>query len=92
MAKYNIVFTPTFKKDYKLVKKRGYDLKLLQEIVTLLSEGKSLPEKNKDHALVGEYKGCRECHIKPDWLLIYQIFDDELILYLTRTGTHSDLF
>ena len=92
MNKYNIVPTPKFIKDLKLAKRRGYNLSLLSEVVDLLAKGKSLPEKNKDHALIGNYFGCRECHITPDWLLIYEISNDELILYLTRTGTHSDLF
>ena len=72
--------------------RRGYDISLLTEIIRKLSEGKVLPEKNKDHSLSGDYIGCRECHITPDWLLIYEIYDRELILYLTRTGSHSDLF
>ena len=92
MIKYNIVQTTKFKKDLKLAKKRGYNLSLLSEVVDLLAEGKSLPEKHNDHTLIGNYVGCRECHITPDWLLIYEISNDELILYLTRTGTHSDLF
>ena len=92
MNKYNIVQTTKFKKDLKLAKKRGYNLSLLREVVDLLTEGKSLPEKNKDHALIGNFVGCRECHITPDWLLIYEISNNELILYLARTGTHSDLF
>ncbi len=92
MNRYNIVQTTKFKKDLKLAKKRGYNLSLLGEVVDLLAEGKSLPEKNKDHILMGNYVGCRECHITPDWLLVYEISNDELILYLTRTGTHSDLF
>ena len=72
--------------------RRGYDISLLTEIIRKLSEGKALPEKNKDHSLSGDYIGCRECHITPDWLLIYEIKNDELVLCLTRTGTHSDLF
>lgn len=72
--------------------RRGYDISLLTEIIRKLSEGKALPEKNKAHSLSGDYIGCRECHITPDWLLIYEIYDRELILYLTRTGSHSDLF
>lgn len=72
--------------------RRGYDISLLTEIIRKLSEGKTLPEKNKDHSLSGDYIGCRECHITPDWLLIYEIYDRELILYLTRTGSYSDLF
>ncbi len=90
--KYSIVLTSLFKKDLKTAKKRGYDLTLLNNVVDTLSYGLPLDEKYKDHNLIGDYKGCRECHILPDWLLIYEIADDELILYLTRTGTHSDLF
>ena len=67
-------------------------MELLAEVIRLLASGETLPEKNKDHALSGEYSGCRECHILPDWLPIYEIANEELILYLTRTGTHSDLF
>lgn len=90
--KYGIVLTSIFRKDLKLVKKRGYDLSLLNNVVDILAMGQPLAEKYKDHSLVGNYKGCRECHITPDWLLIYEISNRELILYLTRTGTHSDLF
>lgn len=90
--KYNIVLTSLFKKDLKTVKKRGYNLSLLNDVVDALALGLPLAEKYKDHNLVGNYKGCRECHITPDWLLIYEISGGELILYLTRTGTHSDLF
>ena len=89
---YRIVATGKFKKDLKAVMKRGYNMKLMDEVVTMLSNGEKLPEKNKDHALVGNYVGKRECHITPDWLLIYEIDNGELILYLTRTGSHSDLF
>ena len=90
--KYGIVLTSMFKKDLKLAKKRGYDLSLLNIVVDTLAMGQPLAEKYKDHSLVGNYKGCRDCHITPDWLLIYEISEKELILYLTRTGTHSDLF
>lgn len=90
--KYSIVVTNLFKKDLKTIKKRGYNLSLLSEVVDTLALGLSLPEKYRDHNLIGNYKGCRECHITPDWLLIYEISDGELILYLTRTGTHSDLY
>lgn len=79
-----------FKKDLKLCARRGYDLKLLQDVVDILRVPDKLPEKNKDHYLTGNYKGRKECHILPDWLLIYEIYDNEL--YLDRTGTHSDLF
>ncbi len=90
--KYGIVITSLFKKDLKTAKKRGYDLSLLNNVVNTLASGSPLAEKYKDHNLIGNYKGCRECHITPDWLLIYEISEDEIILYLTRTGTHSDLF
>ena len=87
-----IVLSGRFKKDYKLLQRRGYDLSLLENVVNLLATGAPLPAKYKDHLLSGDYSGCRECHITPDWLLIYEIIDNELVLYLTRTGTHSDLF
>ena len=89
---YSIRPTTRFQKDLKRIEKRGYNISLLTEVIKKLANGEQLPEKNKDHNLFGEYAGCRECHITPDWLLIYEIADDELILYLTRTGTHSDLF
>ena len=87
-----IRYESTFKKDFKRILKRGYDIRLLEEVINILASGKSLPERYKDHNLIGDYKDCRECHITPDWLLIYKIDNNELILYLTRTGTHSDLF
>ena len=87
-----IKYHNSFKKDYKRVVKRGYDIKLIEEIIRKLANGEQLPEKNKDHPLSGDYAGCRECHITPDWLLIYEIDKGQLLLYLTRTGTHSDLF
>jgi len=87
-----IKYHSSFKEDYKRVVKRGYDIKLMEEIIRKLANGETLSEKNKDHALVGDYIGCRECHITPDWLLVYEIDNGELILYLTRTGSHSDLF
>ncbi len=89
---YTIKPTVKFQKDLKRIKKRGYDISLLTEVVTKLSLGETLPPKNKDHFLTGNFEGCRECHITPDWLLIYEIAEDSLFLYLTRTGTHSDLF
>lgn len=89
---YNIRPTSKFQKDLKRVKRRGYDIALLIEIIKKLAAGEALPAKNKDHDLSGDYAGCRECHIAPDWLLIYEVDGDDLILYLTRTGTHSDLF
>ena len=87
-----IRYHTSFKKDYKRVIKRGYNAKLMEEIIQKLAKGEQLPEKNKDHPLSGNYSGCRECHITTDWLLIYEIDNGELVLYLTRTGTHSDLF
>ena len=87
-----ISYSSRFKKDYKVVKKRGYDIELLEEVLTLLCEEQPLPEKYRDHALTGNFIGHRECHITPDWLLIYKIEKAELLLALTRTGTHSDLF
>ena len=86
-----IVMSNRFKKDLKLAARRGYNFELLDEIVNKLANRELLPEKNRDHALSGDYTGCRECHIAPDWLLVYQVEDKELILYLMRTGTHSDL-
>ena len=90
--KYVIKPTSKFAKDLKTVKKRGYDISLIEGVIRLLADGEKLPEKNCDHALSGDFIGCRECHITPDWLLIYKISDDTVYLYLTRTGTHSDLF
>jgi mRNA interferase YafQ len=83
-------YTAQFKRDLKLSKKRGKDLSKLNAIVELLLKEKLLPEKNRDHPLSGSYKDHRECHIEPDWLLIY--LPGETILVLVRTGTHSDLF
>ncbi|MDE7362450.1 MAG: type II toxin-antitoxin system YafQ family toxin [Oscillospiraceae bacterium] len=91
-AKYGLVLTSMFKKDLKAAKKSGYDLQLLNDVVDTLAMGLPLDKKYNDHKLSGNYQGCRECHITPDWLLIYEISEGELILYLTRTGTHSKLF
>lgn len=85
-------YTNQFKKDLKLCAKRNYKLSLLSEVVKMLQNELSLPEKYRDHELTGNYSGHRECHIRPDWLLIYKIENNNLILTLTRTGTHSDLF
>lgn len=87
-----IVWTTQFKKDYKLALKRHLNIELLDNLIRVLSRGETLPEKNKDHALTGDWIGHRECHILPDWLLVYRIEDDILVLTLARTGTHSDLF
>lgn len=83
-----------FKRDYKLAVKRGCDISELEKVIGMLAAEQPLPEKYRDHALTDskEYKGTRECHIKPDWLLIYSIISDRLILRLIRTGSHSDLF
>ena len=90
--KYNIKPTGKFKKDLKRIQKRGYDLSLLTDVIKKLADGETLPEINKDHPLTGNFDGQRECHITSDWLLIYEIDEGTLYLYLTRTGTHSDLF
>lgn len=85
-----VSYTGRFKKDYKTCAKRRYDLGLLKGVIASLAVPEKLPEKNKDHDLKGDYIGKRECHILPDWLLVYKIEGERLILY--RTGTHSDLF
>lgn len=89
-----VEFTGQFKKDYKLAVKRGCDPKSLEAVITLLVTEQPLPDKYRDHALTTSrnYKNVRECHIEPDWLLIYRIEADRLVLQLVRTGTHSDLF
>lgn len=90
--KYEIKVSNTFKKDVRLAQKRNLDLSQLGKVIDLLAAGQPLPRKYKDHPLTGNYKGYRECHIQPDWLLIYQYHHESLYLYLTRTGSHSDLF
>lgn len=90
--KRDVVWTTQFKKDYKLAVKRHLDIALLDDIIRVLTRGESLPEKNRDHALSGNWAGYRECHIQPDWLFVYCIEEDVLVLTLIRTGTHSDLF
>ena len=92
MTKYEIKNTTQFKKDYKLAKRRGLDISLLKSIVTKLANGESLDSKYRDHSLTGNWVGHRECHIQPDWLLVYRYEDDVLVLTLARTDTHSDLF
>ena len=91
-TKYTVKITSQFKKDYKLAVKRGMDIALLEDIIAVLAMGESLPKKNRDHALSGNWAGYRECHILPDWLLIYRIDNEVLVLTLSRTGTHSGLF
>lgn len=89
---YNLRFTNKIQRNIKLMKKRGKNLEKLKTVLKLLQEGKELPAKYKDHSLSGNYTGCRECHIEPDWLLVYEIINEELIILLLTTGTHSDLF
>ena len=90
--KYEIKFTGQFKKDLKLARKQGKDEEKLFEIIEQLAMGEELDPRYRDHALTGNYKGCRECHIEPDWLLIYEIVNDVLLLVLNRIGSHSELF
>ena len=89
---YKIEYTSRFKKEYKLAKKRGRNISLLRTVIDILAKGEPLPEKYRDHSLVSNWTGYRECHIQGDWLLNYKCQNDELILSLTATGTHSDLF
>ena len=90
--KYEVKFTTQFKKDLKLLKKQNKNLHRLYAAIEKLANGETLEEKYKDHALSGNYKGCRECHIAPDWLLVYEVYDDVLVLLMYRTGSHSELF
>ncbi len=89
---YEVVLSNRFRKDLKLAAKRGCDLALLNSIVDRLAQGETLPAKHRDHSLTGDYIGFRECHIQPDWLLIYRTEEEALMLFLMRTGTHADLF
>lgn len=91
-TKYIVKPTTQFKKDFKLAMKRSMKIELLEEVIAMLAMGETLPDKHKDHALTGNWVGHRECHILPDWLLIYRIEDEVLVLTLARTGTHGDLF
>lgn len=90
--KYQIKFTTQFKKDIKLAKKQKKDLEKLFEVIDQLAQGRTLESKYRDHSLLGNYKGTRECHVESDWLLIYEYQEDVLILLLYRLGSHSDLF
>ena len=90
--KYSVRYTAAFKRDYKRAIKRNETIAKLQAVVDRLRNGEELPAANRDHALSGRWANHRECHIAPDWLLIYQIHENILILELTRTGSHSDLF
>lgn len=89
---YQIVYTNRMKRDAKLMKKRGKDMGKLVQVLSLLAEGNALPARYQDHGLTGNLRDFRECHIEPDWLLMYQIHEDILILSATATGSHSDLF
>ena len=92
MMKYEVKFTNQFKKDLKLAQKQGKDIEKLFAVVEKLAFGEPLEAKYRDHDLSGNYKGCRECHIEPDWLLVYEIYDNTLVLMLYRLGSHSELF
>lgn len=90
--KFDVIFTSQFKKDLKLAKKQNKPLDKLYEVIDKLANGIALDVKYKDHDLSGNYKGTRECHVEPDWLLIYEIKNNVLVLMLYRVGTHSELF
>jgi len=90
--KYEIKITNRFKKDLKLAKKQHKDISKLLEVINMLAQGEKLDVKYRDHDLSGDYVGCRECHIEPDWLLVYEYIDDVLVLMLYRLGSHSELF
>ena len=92
MAQYSLTMTGQFRRDLKLAKKRGLDMELLFAVLEMLVAGETLPPQNREHILTGNYKGLYECHIQPDWLLIYDRSDVLRIISLQRTGTHSDLF
>ena len=89
---YQLQLTSQFKKDSKRMKRRGLNMKKLTDVIELLQAGKELPSANHDHSLSGAYAGFRECHIDPDWLLVYYVQADRLVLVCVRTGSHSDLF
>ena len=87
-----VEYSTRFKRDYKRMMKRGCREEDFRNVLSYLIKQENLPPKYRDHELTGNYKGFRECHINPDWLLVYEVREDELILVLVRTGTHSDLF
>ena len=89
--RYQVKFTNQFKRDLKLAEKQGKDTERLFRVVERLANGETLEPKYRDHDLTGNYKGCRECHIAPDWLLVYEVVEDVLVLMLYRTGSHSEL-
>ena len=90
--KYEVKFTNQFKKDLKLAKKQNKDLDKLYEVIGILADGGTLDARYRDHDLSGNYMGTRECHIEPDWLLVYEIRNEVLVLLLYRLGTHAELF
>ncbi|MBO4440436.1 MAG: type II toxin-antitoxin system YafQ family toxin [Spirochaetaceae bacterium] len=92
MSKYEVQFSNRFKKAYKKAIKRGKDISKLEKVVALLADGETLPVQYKNHSLSGNYEGFKECHIEPDWLLVYRYLDNVLILELFDTGSHTDLF
>lgn len=92
MRQYDIVPSSRFKKDLKRAQRRGLPIPLLTEVIKQLAAGEVLDPQYRDHELEGDYANCRECHIQPDWLLVYRCYEEELVLYLLRTGSHSDLF
>ena len=89
---YDVKYTSRFKKDYKRLKKRGWNMDKLLDAIDILRSGKEMPPEYKDHPLRGDYEGHRDCHIEPDWVLIYCKSESTLVLSMTRTGTHSDVF
>ena len=91
-TKFTVKPTTTFRRDYKLAIKRGNDIQRLDDVIELLATGQTLPDKYRDHELTGNWKGHRECHILPDWLLVYKIEANVLVLTLSRTGTHSVIY
>ena len=90
--KYEVKFTSQFKRDLKLAKKQGRDIDKLFDVINTIAEGRKLDDKYRDHNLSGDYVGCRECHVEPDWLLVYEVMEKVLVLMLYRVGTHSELF
>ncbi len=92
MAMYELQMTKQFRKDYKLAQKRGFPTQLIWDVIDRLVAGEPLDERYHDHMLSGNYTGFRECHVRPDFLLIYAVDEGKLILTASRTGTHSDLF
>ncbi|MCI6261212.1 MAG: type II toxin-antitoxin system YafQ family toxin [Pyramidobacter sp.] len=88
----NLRYQSAFKRDYKRIRKRGYDIRRLEDVIETLAKELPLPKECRDHDLGGNWSGFRECHIEPDWLLVYAIDHNDLVLILSRTGSHSDLF